>query len=53
VEQPQIKEKRVEATTQANHTKKAGKGAGKLKDLCKMRGRMWVLLQFNAGREGH
>ncbi len=36
-----------------NHPKKAGKGPEKQRDLCRMRARMWVLLQINVGREGH
>ena len=36
-----------------NHPEKARRELEKLRDLCRMWGRMWVLLQISAGREGH
>ena len=36
-----------------NHLEKAEKEQEKLRDLCRMRGKMWELLQICAGKGGH
>ena len=53
VEQPQIVEQRVETFTKAKPLEKTKKELRKLIELCRMRGRMWDILQICIRKGGH